>query len=211
MTSFQQHLDDQDELTEAYEQRELEARQRAARQFLVGYDYAPPGMDRTTITLHLSLEAARHLADASERMGYHDGDEALAAHVTSVLRQALGQPPAPDLQPEPAPEPREFTVSLGVSVRAYGTTTVMAHSMAEALEIVRAQTEAYNDDAIQDQCVWDQVTDVDWGTQFDYTLLSISDDEGDEEDIDDIELCDPKKPYEVISADALRSLIEAEE
>lgn len=213
MSNLETHLREQDELTAEYEQRELEARQAnaTAPRFMVGYEYAPGS---AIVTLRMSREAARHLADASERMGYHDGDEALAAHVTSVLREAIDQtrtPPAFDLDPDEheGPDLRPFNVSLGVSVRAYGNATVMASSMAEAVEIVRrhalrdAMIETIDD--IEDN-VWDQVSNCEWSTSSDYAILSVEDEEGDEETIDDIDLC-PDGPETIIDAAHLRALV----
>jgi hypothetical protein len=64
-----------------------------------------------------------------------------------------------------------YTISLAVTVSAYGTVTVQAESLAAALEKVRADAA---DASSGKSSIWDEVKEdgIDWCTQREYRVLS---------------------------------------
>lgn len=99
---------------------------------------------------------------------------------------------------------REYSVSLGVSVRAYGYATVLAKTPEEAAEIVRAS-------ASQQTGPWDAANQVEWDTASEPSILSITDEETDKEEIGNIDLSPANDPSAVIDASTLASIIKGEE
>jgi hypothetical protein len=95
---------------------------------------------------------------------------------------------------------KEFTVLLGISVRAYGHATITAKSAEEAAEIARA--------AAQEQTgPWDSANQIEWDTACEPTILHVTDEETDEAVIGCIDLFPVDDPNAVISAHSLSDWI----
>lgn len=80
-----------------------------------------------------------------------------------------------------------FEIGLAYNVRVYGIVEVEAETIEEAYELVR------RDAASEDGGVWNDVTDVDWETGTDYTIID-----------DDIDLMSDGSECIVISAEELK-------
>ncbi|GAB5434781.1 MAG: hypothetical protein EpisKO_41510 [Epibacterium sp.] len=104
----------------------------------------------------------------------------------------------------PESQKREYSVALGISVRAYGHATVMAKTAEDAAEIVRAS-------ASQQTGPWDAAHEVDWSTANEPSILYVTDEETNEDEIGNIDLSPANEPCAVIDADTLASLIKGEE
>lgn len=91
-----------------------------------------------------------------------------------------------------------FSASLAISVRVYGSVEVEADSIFEAMEKLRAGARCAKSEHAG---LWDAVSDVDYSTTIEETVLSIGPD-GEPPVIEDIEL--RKDNDRFLSADALR-------
>lgn len=76
----------------------------------------------------------------------------------------------------------KYQLTLAQTVRAYGSAEVEADSFEEAVEKMRCQLVARDKDVTD----WDNVTDVEWGTATEDTIVDITDENGNT--LDDIEL-----------------------
>lgn len=102
----------------------------------------------------------------------------------------------------PECQKREFSVLLGVTVRAYGHATVMAKSAAEAAEILRTA-------AVDGTGAWDAANDVEWDTACEPSVIHIEDESGNLV-VQCIDLSPPENAHGVISAEILAEMIEVD-
>jgi len=98
---------------------------------------------------------------------------------------------------------KEFTVLLGVTVRAYGHATVTASSAEEAAEIVRSTAD-------QQTGPWDSANDPEWSTACEATILHIETTDG-EVLAEDLALYPDDDAHAVIDAATLAELIKEQE
>ncbi len=96
-----------------------------------------------------------------------------------------------------------YTISLAVTVSAYGTVTVQAESLAAALEKVRAEAAAASSG--YGQTLWDEVSDIDWSTQGEYRVLTAVSDADVSDAAAGIDLVTDS--FDVISAEHLAMLL----
>jgi hypothetical protein len=96
-----------------------------------------------------------------------------------------------------------YTISLAVTVSAYGTVTVQAESLAAALEKVRVDAAAASSGC--GQTLWDEVSDIDWSTQGDYRVLTAVSDADVSDAAAGIDLVTDS--FDVISAEHLAMLL----
>lgn len=107
-----------------------------------------------------------------------------------------------------------FNCVLAMDVRAYADVVVVADSMDEALEKLRASAAALTEreaEWSEDQVNWWEEAKFtpEWGSDlYEHTVVSITSEDG-KETIDDVALCSADQPYRTISAaDLTRRLAE---
>lgn len=101
------------------------------------------------------------------------------------------------------PEQQTYSMLLAVSVRVYGSVEIKANSPAEAAEIVRKAAEHGDPEG---QRIWQNVSDVDYSTQSEYTIVSLDDDNG--PGFDGLELNQDPDHWKFISAETLAEYME---
>lgn len=102
-------------------------------------------------------------------------------------------------------EPKTYNLTLGMSVRVYGTCDIEAASIEEALEIVRSKV-GTDDCVFQENC-----TDMEWDTQCDEAVLHIENEDDEEDAIDEIDFKPYQKGWEVITAEDLKHEIKGQQ
>jgi hypothetical protein len=188
MTSFQQHLDDQDEITAAYK-----ARHRPFDEATEAW-----GDTKSNATAHALLDAAmKH-----EAYGTISTEDLLDA-VAEVRDWLKGNPNPAQIKAEPVL--KSYWLSLALNVSAYGKVLVHAESLAAALEQVRAAAVASSSG--EGDTLWQQVQNIDWCTEGDYRVLEAVNAANASDAVAGVDLVTDS--FDVISADHLTMLLTA--
>ncbi len=189
MTSFQQHIADQDAITAAYE----------AEHRTLDYTTDAWNDTKSTATAHAFLATAMEY----EADGMISTEELLDA--VAEVRDWLKSNPNP-APAETKPALKFYEIDLAVTVSAYAIVTVQAESLAAALEKVRADAA---DASSGKSSIWDEVKEdgIDWSTEGGYRVLSAFNEADMTDAVGGIDLV--ADSFDVISADHLAWQLEA--